>query len=243
MFDKTEYINNTFASSGRRLFTYPLYNYSATLAGGTVITTSCFINKGPKRWYRGIVPSLPFGIVKEFLQLTAIRKLNHYIPDNNNWKPIYQTGTACLIDGFFAPISASINDVRLKKAPTTFLALKKNPKLFLPSQNKALNIMMKGSSWWLGFTTTNHILKLPTDTLTETIIKGGFSGFVASIICYPLDTVKFRSLKQTTYKNKAPSLIELSVKLFKSRELYKGIWPCLLSGIISGPITAIIIKN
>lgn len=241
--NKTEYLHNTLASSSRRLLTYPLYNYSATLAGGTIITTSGFINKGPQRWYRGIVPSLPFGIIKEFSQLTLIRKLNHYVPDNNNFKPLYQTGLACMVDGFFAPISAAINEVRLKKANTTYEALIQNPNLFYPSQNKALNIMLKGSSWWLGFTITNHILKSQSDTSFDTIWKGSIAGIIASTVCYPLDTVKFRSLRQTTYKKKAPSLIKLGKKLCKSRELYKGIRPCILSGLLSGPITALIIKN
>lgn len=239
----TDHINSTIASTGRRLMTYPLYNYSATLAGGMVVSSGAFIKKGPRLWYRGVQPSLPFGIVKEFSQLTCVKKVNSYVSDSSWWKPVCQTGVACAVDGFWAPVSAAVNEVRLGKSVSTLGALRENPRLFLPSENKAANIMVKGGVWWTVFSCVNHVLKRPDDRMINTVIKGGFAGLMSSSVCYPLDTVRFYSLRNTTYDKKAGSLIALTRTLYNNGKLYQGIVPCLLSGVLSAAVTAVVIAE
>ena len=56
--------------------------------------------------------------------------------------------------------------------------------------------------------TNLNIIKDVNDSIGVTIAKGGFAGLVSSTICYPLDTVRIRSIEKTTYDNKAPSLLK-----------------------------------
>jgi hypothetical protein len=239
---------NVAASSARRVLTFPVYNFSCLLAAGSTLHAAAFVRNGPRAWYRGIGPGWRFGVCKEFVQLSLLRRLNPLIDDSSAWKPVAQTAVAVTVDGVVAPVTSAVHKVRMGHSAGVRAALREYPQLYWPQHNHAANIMAKGTLWWLTFTSINHMLAdvrvgaaAAADTHWHTALKGGCAGIVASAATYPLDVIRLRALHRN---DAAPtSVVRESARLLGRGALFRGLAPYLMSGAVSASVTAVVIQS